>query len=329
MQKAEENGPKGASRKKVTYSKTMQSMQTNWESRELQSRQSCVMDDELPPPSIVAYLIQADFYGVSRVGHFEYSRLLIRALVESGFVVTGTEMHNYRALCMELLGVELLQQQQTRKGQRLSMNWLKSHFQHTPDHNSPEVYKQRYTRQYILHLLGMFTTARPGTTSQQKYRQIINQMDECCDIDWISYSLMLERGQIPNEYHSDHVLRQFGMTHSIPGQPRDLSAVHDMSLRNRSKQTCQITCNGTDAPHGGGFTQTRRYRDTRINCSPTNDLMTELTRPHPSYPYVDGRDGVLCSPRSSSGQGPAWRRLEPRTPNACSNLTCTPCWSCR
>ncbi|KAF7806811.1 serine/threonine-protein phosphatase 7 long form-like protein [Senna tora] len=361
----------------------------SYDSRELRSRRSCAVDDGLPPPCIVPYLIEAGFYGVSRVGHFEYVRPLIRALVErwrpethtfhfpqgectiklqdvalqlglpcNGFVVTGTEKHNYRELCMELLGIELPQQRQTRKGQRVSMSWLKSQFQYVPDHNSLEVYKQRYTRQYILHLLGgylipdktstdcclmylpllrdfaecgqyswgsavlgtlyrelckaanpeteeisgclsllhvwawdrfpklapprppprdplahiyqplpplaarwqgMFTTARPATLSHQMYRQMIDQMDECGDIDWTPYSSMLERGQIPNEYlqhpeiwrasvpllnfaivewhHSDRVLRQFGMTQSIPGPPRDLSDVHGLSLRNKSHQT--------------------------------------------------------------------------------------------
>ncbi|KAF7815608.1 serine/threonine-protein phosphatase 7 long form-like protein [Senna tora] len=348
------------------------------DSRELRSRRSCAVDDGLPPPCIVPYLIQAGFYGVSRVGHFEYVRPLIRALVErwhpethtfhfpqgectitlqdvalqlglpcSGYVVTGTEKHNYHELCMELLGIELPQQRQTRKGQRVSMSWLKSQFQYVPDHNSPEVYKQRYTRQYILHLLGgylipdktstdcclmylpllrdfaecgqyswgsavlgtlyrelckaanpeteeiagclsllhvwawdrfpklapprppprdplahiyqplpplaarwqgMLTTARPATSSHHMYRQMIDRMDECGD-----------RGEIPNEYlqhpdiwrasvplvnfaivewhHSDRVLRQFGMTQSIPGPPRDLSDVHGLSLRNKSHQT--------------------------------------------------------------------------------------------
>ncbi|KAF7813805.1 serine/threonine-protein phosphatase 7 long form-like protein [Senna tora] len=327
------------------------------DNRVLRSRRSCAVDDGLPPPCIVPYLIQAGFYGVSRVGHFEYVRPLIRALVErwcpethtfhfpqgectitlqdvvlqlglpcSGYVVTGTEKHNYRELCMELLGIELPQQRQTRKGQRVSMSWLKSQFQYVPDHNSPEVYKQRYTRQYILHLLegylipdktstdcclmylpllrdfaecgqyswgsadrfpklapprppprdplahiyqplpplaarwqGMLTTARPATSSHHMYRQMIDRMDECGDIDWTPYSSMLERGEIPNEYlqhpdiwrasvplvnfaivewhHSDRVLRQFGMTQSIPGQPRDLSDVHGLSLRNKSHQT--------------------------------------------------------------------------------------------
>ncbi|KAF7806398.1 serine/threonine-protein phosphatase 7 long form-like protein [Senna tora] len=276
----------------------------------------------------------------------------------SGYVVTGTEKHNYRELCMELLGIELPQQRQTRKGQRVSMSWLKSQFQYVPDHNSPEVYKQRYTRQYILHLLGgylipdktstdcclmylpllrdfaecgqyswgsavlgtlyrelckaanpeteeiagclsllhvwawdrfpklaplrppprdplahiyqplpplaarwqgMLTTARPATSSHHMYRQMIDRMDECGDIDWTPYSSMLERGEIPNEYlqhpdiwrasvplvnfaivewhHSDRVLRKFGMTQSIPGPPRDLSDVHGLSLRNKSHQT--------------------------------------------------------------------------------------------
>ncbi|KAF7803406.1 serine/threonine-protein phosphatase 7 long form-like protein [Senna tora] len=359
------------------------------DSRELRSRRSCAVDDGLPPPCIVPYLIQVGFYGVSRVGHFEYVRPLIRALVErwrpethtfhfpqgectitlqdvalqlglpcSGYVVTGTEKHNYRELCMELLGIELPQQRQTRKGQRVSMSWLKSQFQYVPDHNSPEVYKQRYTRQYILHLLGgylipdktstdcclmylpllrdfaecgqyswgsavldtlyrelckaanpeteeivgclsllhvwawdrfpklapprppprdplahiyqplpplaarwqgMLTTARPATSSHHMYQQMIDRMDECGDIDWTPYSSMLERGEIPNEYlqhpdiwrasvplvnfaivewhHSDRVLRQFGMTQSIPGPPRDLSDVHGLSLRNKSHRT--------------------------------------------------------------------------------------------
>ncbi|KAF7824151.1 serine/threonine-protein phosphatase 7 long form-like protein [Senna tora] len=400
--KADGNGPKGASRDEATYAKTMRSMQANWpqawvmpKPRELRAfifvsiLISCSVDDGLPLPSIVPYLIQAGFYGVSHVGHFEYSGPLIRALVErwrpethtfhfpqgectvtlqdvvlqlgfpcSGFMVTGTDRHNYHELCMELLGVELPQQRQTGKGQRQSMSWLKSHFLYTPDHNSPEVYKQRSTRQYILHLLGgylildkrstdcclmylpllrdfaecgqyswgsavlctlyqelckaakpeteeiagflsllhvwawdrfpklapprppprdplahiyqplpplgarwqeMFTTTRPSTSSHQRYRQIINQMDECGDIDWTPYSSMLERGQIPNEYlqdsdiwhasipllnfalvewqHSDRVLRQFGITQLIPRPLRDLSDVHAMSLRNRSDQT--------------------------------------------------------------------------------------------
>ncbi|KAF7843750.1 serine/threonine-protein phosphatase 7 long form-like protein [Senna tora] len=65
---------------------------------------------------------------------------------------------------------------------------------------------------------GMFTTARPATSSHQMYRQMIDQMDECGD-------------------HSDRVLRQFGMTQPIPGPPRDLSGVHGLSLRNKSDQT--------------------------------------------------------------------------------------------
>ncbi|KAF7801638.1 serine/threonine-protein phosphatase 7 long form-like protein [Senna tora] len=140
------------------------------ESRELRLHRSCVVDDGLPPPIIVLYLFQVGFYGVSRVGHFEYNRPLFRALVEiwhpktntfhfpqgecivtlqdvalqlglpcSDFVVTRTDKHNYCVLCMELLGVELPQQCQTRKGQRQSMSWLNSHFQHRPDENSPEM----------------------------------------------------------------------------------------------------------------------------------------------------------------------------------------------
>ncbi|KAF7835763.1 serine/threonine-protein phosphatase 7 long form-like protein [Senna tora] len=49
----------------------------------------------------------------------------------------------------------------------------------------------------------MFTTARPATSSHQRYRQMIDQMDECGDIEWTPYSSMLERGQIPNEYLQD------------------------------------------------------------------------------------------------------------------------------
>ncbi|KAF7801211.1 serine/threonine-protein phosphatase 7 long form-like protein [Senna tora] len=276
----------------------------------VRSRRSCAVDDGLPPPCIVPYLIQAGFYGVSRVGHFEYVRPLIRALVErwcpethtfhfpqgectitlqdvvlqlglpcSGYVVTGTEKHNYRELCMELLGIELPQQRQTRKGQRVSMSWLKSQFQYVPDHNSPEGLRGMRTvqlgisctrfpklapprpppRDPLAHIYqplpplaarwqGMLTTARPATSSHHMYRQMIDRMDECGDIDWTPYSSMLERGEIPNEYlqhpdiwrasvplvnfaivewhHSDRVLRQFGMTQSIPGPPRDLSDVH-------------------------------------------------------------------------------------------------------
>ncbi|KAF7835764.1 serine/threonine-protein phosphatase 7 long form-like protein [Senna tora] len=170
----------------------------------------------LPPPCIVPYLIQAGFYGISRVGHFEYVRPLIRALVErwrpethtfhfpqgectitlqdvalqlglpcSGFVVTRTEKHNYRELCMELLGIELPQQRQTRKGQRVSMSWLKFHFQYVPDHNSPEVYKQRYTRQYILHLLGGYLILeKTSTDCCLMYLPLLRDFAECGQYSW-------------------------------------------------------------------------------------------------------------------------------------------------
>ncbi|KAF7814557.1 serine/threonine-protein phosphatase 7 long form-like protein [Senna tora] len=313
------------------------------DSRELRSRRSCAVDDGLPPPCIVPYLIQAGFYSVSRVGHFEYVRPLIRALVErwrpethtfhfpqgectitlqdvalqlglpcSSYVVTGTEKHNYRELCMELLGIELPQQRQTRKGQRVSMSWLKSQFQDFAEcgqyswgsavlgtlyrelckATNPETEEiagclsllhvwawDRFPklapprpppRDPLAHIYqplpplaarwqGMLTTARPATSSHHMYRQMIDRMDECGDIDWTPYSSMLERGEIPNEYlqhpdiwrasvplvnfaivewhHSDRVLRQFGMTQSIQGPPRDLSDVHGLSLRNKSHQT--------------------------------------------------------------------------------------------
>ncbi|KAF7810008.1 serine/threonine-protein phosphatase 7 long form-like protein [Senna tora] len=154
------------------------------------------------------------------------------------FVVTGTEKHNYRELCMELLGIELPQQRQTRKGQRVSMSWLKSQFQYVPDHNSPEVYKQRYTRQYILHLLGGYLI--PDKTSTDcclMYLPLLRDFAECGQYSWGSAVL------------------------------------------------------GT------------LYRELCKVANPD-------TRPLPSCPYVDGREGVLGSPQSSSGQCPAWSGLE-------------------
>ncbi|KAF7842306.1 uncharacterized protein G2W53_004604 [Senna tora] len=211
------------------------------ESRELRSRRSCAVDDGLPPPSIVSYLIQAGFYNVSRVGHFLYSRSLIIALVErwrpkthtfpfpqgectvtlqdvalqlglpcNGFLVTGTDKHNYRALCMELLGVELPQQRQMRKGQRLSMTPPR------PPSRDPPADIYQPLPPLSAKWQGMFTTARPATMSHQRYRQIIDLMDECGDIDWIPYSLMLERGKIPNGYVQDSDIWRCATTELCP-----------------------------------------------------------------------------------------------------------------
>ncbi|KAF7820617.1 serine/threonine-protein phosphatase 7 long form-like protein [Senna tora] len=222
------------------------------DSRELRSHRSCAVDDGLLPPCIVPYLIQAGFYGVSRVGHFEYVRPLIRALVERRRPETHT-FHFPQGECTITLQDVALQ-----------LAVLGTLYRELCKAANPET-EEIAGCLSLLHVWAWDRfpkLAPPRPPPRDPLAHIYQPLpplaaSSILQIDWTPYSSMFERGQIPNEYlqHPDiwrasvpllnfatvewhhSVLRQFGMTQPIPGPPRDLSDMHGLSLRNKSDQT--------------------------------------------------------------------------------------------
>ncbi|KAF7823303.1 serine/threonine-protein phosphatase 7 long form-like protein [Senna tora] len=184
------------------------------ENRLLRPRRCCHVADGRPPPAIVPLLIRAGFYGVSRVGTFQYNQGLISALVErwrpethtfhfpqgectiilqdvamqlglrcDGLVVTGYTNFNYKLLCRELLGV--VPSDHVLAGQRVSMLWLSDQFNVTPHANAPQMYLEQYARAYILRLIGGYLM--PDKTSTHcclMYLNMLRDFDACGAYSW-------------------------------------------------------------------------------------------------------------------------------------------------
>src|SRR5262249_13835825 len=131
---------------------------------------------------MVPYLLQAGFYGVTRVGFFQLDWALITALVErwrpethtfhlpqgectitlqdveiqfglpvDGRAVTGSSAENWEDICQELLGVT--PPALAIKGSRLSLTWLCEEFAELPAEANDLMVRQ-YTRAFILQLMG-------------------------------------------------------------------------------------------------------------------------------------------------------------------------------
>ncbi|XP_028769955.1 serine/threonine-protein phosphatase 7 long form homolog [Neltuma alba] len=157
-----------------------------------------------PPNQILEYLRLAGFYGVARVGQFDYDRSLVSALIERwrpethtfhttrgectitledvaiqlglpcvGMPVIGKTDFNWQDVCEWLLGVR--PPADRILGQRLLMNWLEEHFNHLPD-DADDVQVQQFTRAYILRwdwrvliiitFMGMGSFSYASTTQQ-------------------------------------------------------------------------------------------------------------------------------------------------------------------
>ena len=115
-----------------------------------------------PPIEIFEYLRVSGFYGVARVGQFDYDRSLVSALVERwrpethtfhttrgectitlqdisiqfglpcvGMPVIGHTNYNWVDVCESLLTIRPLAE--NIKGQRLLISWLEDNFHQLPD----------------------------------------------------------------------------------------------------------------------------------------------------------------------------------------------------
>ncbi|XP_028787985.1 serine/threonine-protein phosphatase 7 long form homolog [Neltuma alba] len=166
-----------------------------------------------PPNQILEYLRLAGFYGVARVGQFDYDRSLVSALVERwrpethtfhttrgectitledvaiqlglpcvGMPVIGKTDFNWQDVCEWLLGVR--PPADRILGQRLLMNWLEEHFNHLPD-DADDVQVQQFTRAYILRLIGGYLMPdRSCTRVYLMYLPLLYNLEEVGNFSW-------------------------------------------------------------------------------------------------------------------------------------------------
>ena len=166
-----------------------------------------------PPPEIFEYLRVSGFYGVARVGQFDYDRSLVSALVErwqpethtfhttrgectitlqdisvqfglpcAGMPVIGHTDHNWVDVCENLLGIRPLAE--NIKGQRLQISWLEDNFNQLPD-DADDVQVQQFTRAYILRLIGGYLMPdRSGGLVYLMYLPLLFDLEEAGNYSW-------------------------------------------------------------------------------------------------------------------------------------------------
>ncbi|XP_028806137.1 serine/threonine-protein phosphatase 7 long form homolog [Neltuma alba] len=166
-----------------------------------------------PPNQILEYLRLAGFYGVARVGQFDYDQSLVSALVERwrlethtfhttrgectitledvaiqlglpcvGMPVIGKTDFNWQDVCEWLLGVR--PPADRILGQRLLINWLEEHFNHLLD-DADDVQVQQFTRAYILRLIGGYLMLdRSCTMVYLMYLPLLYNMEEVGNFSW-------------------------------------------------------------------------------------------------------------------------------------------------
>ncbi|XP_022152174.1 uncharacterized protein LOC111019957 isoform X2 [Momordica charantia] len=165
---------------------------------------------------IVPYLKQSGFWGVARIGFTQLDWHLITALVErwrpethtfhmpggectitlqdvaiqfglpvDGEPVTGSLQHDWATICEDLLGVRPTQ----LKGSRLSLPWLASQFTKLPV-EADEVMIKRYTRAYIMQLIGGFLFAdKSNTLVHLMFLPLLKDFEEAGRYSWGSACL--------------------------------------------------------------------------------------------------------------------------------------------
>ncbi|XP_028771248.1 serine/threonine-protein phosphatase 7 long form homolog [Neltuma alba] len=166
-----------------------------------------------PPNQIFEYLRLAGFYGIVCVGQFDYDWSLVSVLVEKwrpethtchttcgectitledvviqlglpcvGMPVIEKIDSNWQDVCEWLLGVR--PPVDRIHGQRLLMNWLEEHFNHSPD-DANDVQVQQFTRVYILRLIGGYLMLdRSDTRVYLMYFPLLYNLEEVENFSW-------------------------------------------------------------------------------------------------------------------------------------------------
>lgn len=162
-------------------------------------------------PRIIPYLRQSGFWGVAQVGFIQLNWHLVTALVErwrpethtfhmpdgectitlqdvavqlglpvDGRPVTGSSQYNWEQVCEDFLGVRPTQ----LKGSRLSIPWLASQFTELPP-DADDIAIKRYTRAYIMQLIGGFLFAdKSNTFVHLMFLPLLDNFEEAGKYSW-------------------------------------------------------------------------------------------------------------------------------------------------
>ena len=166
-----------------------------------------------PPPAIVPYLVQAGFYGASRLATFQHDASLVSALIErwrpethtfhmvqgectitledvaiqlglrcDGHPVCGHTSFDWLELCDGLLGVA--PPAQILDGQRLPVSWLAETFPHLPP-DADDEHIRRFTRAYIMRLIGGYLMPdRSAHRVPLMYLSLLHDFEEAGFYSW-------------------------------------------------------------------------------------------------------------------------------------------------
>lgn len=166
------------------------------------------------PELIKPLLLRSGFLGMALFDFFQVEHTLISALVErwrpethtfhmpqgectitlqdvnmqlglkvDGEPVTGVTYGNWQPLLQALLGVAPPQSE--IKGGRLKMKWLNDHFGDFNDHAHDHVQVERYTRAFILRIMGgLLFSDHSSSYVPLRFLPLLADFDECGSYSW-------------------------------------------------------------------------------------------------------------------------------------------------